>query len=81
MATGIPAVASDLPGIREAAGEAACLVPAGDAAAWAHSLRRLIQDAAERRRLSTAGREQAARFTAEHAAEVMEYWLYQARER
>jgi glycosyltransferase involved in cell wall biosynthesis len=81
MAAGVPVVASDLPGCREVAGEAARLVPVYDPAAWADATGQLIADPAERRRLSLAGRERAARFTAERAVEIMERWLFRALER
>jgi len=81
MAVGVPVVASDFPGIREAAGAAACLVPLADRAAWVEATERLIVDPGERRRLSLAGRERAARFTTEHTVAVMESWLYRALER
>jgi glycosyltransferase involved in cell wall biosynthesis len=78
MAVGVPALASDLPGTREAAGEAACLLPARKPAAWTDAIRRLIGDPAERRRLSLTGRERAALVTAESVVEQTENWLYRA---
>ncbi len=81
MAVGLPVVASDIPGIREATGEAACLVPLGQPAAWAAATGRLIADPAERGRLSAAGRERAAGLTAEQAVQNVEGWLYRALER
>ncbi len=81
MAVGLPIVASDIAGIREATGEAACLVPVGQPAVWAATTERLIADPAERGRLSAAGRERAAGFTAEQAVENVERWLYRALER
>lgn len=81
MAAGVPVVASDVPGSREVTGAAACLVPLGQPAAWVAATERLIADPAARGRLSLAGRERAAHLTAEHAVEIMEYWLYRALER
>ncbi len=53
LAAGVPLVASDLPGVRELAGDAAVLVRPGDAAALAAALREALVspgDAAARRR-------------------------------
>ena len=64
MALGCPVVAADVPGAREQLGDAALRVPALDAAALANAVRTL-DDPSERDRLVAAGRERAARFTAE----------------
>ncbi len=63
MACGLPIVATDVGGIRAATGdgEAAVLVPPGDAEALAGALRRLAADAELRRRLGAAGLERARR--------------------
>ena len=42
MASGVPVVASDLPGLREVVGDAALLFPPGDAEALARQIRRLL---------------------------------------
>jgi glycosyltransferase involved in cell wall biosynthesis len=57
MACGTPAVAFDAGGIREAVRhrETGWLAPAGDLAALAEGLRQLLEDEAERTRLSGAG--------------------------
>ena len=60
----VPVVAADVPGAREQLGDAALRVPALDPAALAHAVRTL-DDPSERDRLVAAGRERAARFTAE----------------
>ncbi|MDA8295629.1 MAG: glycosyltransferase family 4 protein [Actinomycetota bacterium] len=60
MAAGVPVLASDLPGHREAAGEAAHFFPAGDPDALARSLAALLDDASRRAELARAGRERAA---------------------
>ena len=78
MAVGVPVVASDIAGIREATAGSACLVPLDDPAAWALAIERLIGDRAARDRLSLAGRERAAALTAERSVELLERWLYSA---
>ena len=55
LAAGLPAVASDVGGIREAVGETVLLVPPGDAESAAIALERLAADPAERERLMHAG--------------------------
>jgi glycosyltransferase involved in cell wall biosynthesis len=58
MAAGLPVVASDLPGVREAVEHerSALLVPPGDATALAEAIRRLMGDADLRARLGAAAR-------------------------
>jgi len=51
FAAGLPVVATDVGGIREAVGEAAVLVPPGDAEGAAHALEELAADGALRGRL------------------------------
>jgi glycosyltransferase involved in cell wall biosynthesis len=65
FAAGLPVVATDVGGIREAVGDAAMLVAPGDAAAAARALGRITEDDAERRRLVVAGLDYAARHTVE----------------
>jgi phosphatidylinositol alpha-mannosyltransferase len=57
MAAGVPVVASNLPGYRAVLrdGEAGRLTPPGDPVALAAALHDLLQDEAERRRLTVAG--------------------------
>ena len=62
LAEGVPAVATDLPGCREASGGAALYVPAGDPAALAAQVTRVLRDEALRRRLSKAATERAPLF-------------------
>ena len=59
MAAGAPVVCSDLPGYREAAGEAARFVPPGDPRALAVALRELLTDSVAARALSEGGRRRA----------------------
>lgn len=59
MAQGVPVVATDVGGVREALGEAGLLVPAGDVAGLAEALAALLQDPARAARLGRAGRERA----------------------
>lgn len=70
MAAGTAVVASDLPGYRLAAGDAARLVPPGDAAALAAALAGLFADPKARARLVAGGLERAATagFTAQATA-------------
>ncbi|MFN2588787.1 MAG: glycosyltransferase family 4 protein [Actinomycetota bacterium] len=62
MAAGAAVVCSDLPGFRAVAGEAAALVPPGDAQGLAQALRRVLDDPAAAARMRAAGAEVAARF-------------------
>jgi glycosyltransferase involved in cell wall biosynthesis len=55
FAAGLPVVATDVGGIREALGEAVSLVPAGDPEAAERALQRLVSDRTERERLIAAG--------------------------
>jgi glycosyltransferase involved in cell wall biosynthesis len=62
MAVGTPVVCSDAPALAEVAGDAAVVVPRGDAVALADAIRGLLGDEALRRRLVTAGRIRAQQF-------------------
>lgn len=77
MAVGLPVVASDVEGNREAAGDAARLVPADDSAAWSAAVGSLLQDTAERRRLSRLGRARARQVGGD-AVPRLEHWLHEA---
>ncbi len=59
MAVGRPVVASDLPALREAVGDAGRLVPAGDVAAWATAVADVLGDDDARRKMLARGRELA----------------------
>lgn len=61
MASGLPVIGSDIPGLREAVGEEgfSLLAPAGDAEAMAALLQRLMQDSAERQRQGALMRQRA----------------------
>lgn len=60
MAVGTAVIASDLPGYRLAAGDAALYAPAGDRVALAQAIRTVLADDAEREALRARGRRRAA---------------------
>jgi len=60
MAAGTPVVCSDLPGYREAAGDAARFVRPGDPAGLAEALREVLAGPASAARLVRAGKDRAA---------------------
>ncbi len=64
FAAGLPVVATDVGGVATAVGEAARLIPAGDASAAASQLQAIAADPALRERLVRAGHEHAAARTA-----------------
>jgi alpha-1,3-rhamnosyl/mannosyltransferase len=64
MSQGTAVVASDIPAVREVAGGAARLVPAGDVDGWADAIEELLTDEAERLRWVDAGRRRAALYPA-----------------
>jgi glycosyltransferase involved in cell wall biosynthesis len=68
MSAGLPVIASDLPAIREVAGEAALLFAPGDRDALAEGMRRLQTDDELRDRLRHAGPERARSFSWEATA-------------
>ena len=70
MAAGLPVLASDLPAIREVAGDATVLVPPGDVDALARGLQRIVGDHHLEERLRRRGPERAAGFTWEATAET-----------
>lgn len=63
MTCGCPVVAARNSAIPEVVGDAAVLLPADDADAWAETLRALLHDEDRRAALAEAGRQQAARFS------------------
>jgi glycosyltransferase involved in cell wall biosynthesis len=70
MAAGVPVLASDIPALREAGGDAARYLPPADAAAWGRAIGELAADPGARRAGAEAGAAQAARFTWERTAEL-----------
>jgi glycosyltransferase involved in cell wall biosynthesis len=70
MDSGLPVVASDLPVLREVAGDAAWFVPPDDAAALARTLGKLLGDASSRAALADAGRRRATDFSWTATAEA-----------
>ena len=83
MAAGVPVVASDIPAIREVAGDAAVLVAPGNADAWAEALLRVLESPRLQADLAGSGRRRAAMFswtkTAEATIGVYEDLLRQSR--
>ncbi|WP_380280381.1 glycosyltransferase family 4 protein [Kitasatospora purpeofusca] len=67
MRAGVPVVATAVGGIPELVGDAAVLVPPGDAAAIGRAVRGLLADPAARERLVAAGRQQAGTWPDEAA--------------
>jgi glycosyltransferase involved in cell wall biosynthesis len=63
FAAGLPVIATDVGGIREAVGDAAVLIPAGDVGGAARALRGLVDDAPVRRRLISSAVSHAGRHT------------------
>ena len=68
FAAGTPVVASDLPVLREVAGEAALFAAPADVEAWVAALERLLVDGDLRRDLAARGLARAARFDWRRAA-------------
>ena len=68
MAQATPVLCSDLPVLREIAGDAATYAPVGDVDAWADALEGLLNDDAGRAGRASAGRAHAAGFTWERSA-------------
>jgi phosphatidylinositol alpha-mannosyltransferase len=75
MSSGVPVVASDLPGYKEAAGEAAIFHPAGDASACARDLLEVLSDQHLSSELASRGRDRAGLFDWKAlASEVMDVY-------
>jgi len=75
FAAGTPVVASDLPVLREVAGDAALFVPASDGEAWTAALVLLLTDESLRSAFAARGRERAQRFDWRRtAAAHVEVW-------
>ncbi len=69
MSFGTPVIASDLPALREVAGDAAVFASPGDIGALARALRRVVADQDLRERLARQGTARAALFTWDATAE------------
>ncbi len=75
MACGTPVIASDIPPLREVAGDAARLVRPGDLPAWRTALEETLADADALRRLAEAGRRHARQYTwAAHGTALAELY-------
>jgi glycosyltransferase involved in cell wall biosynthesis len=68
LAAGAPVVASDLPVLREVAGDAAVYATPGEPEAWTAALERLVGDGGLRRDLAARGAAAAAPFTWQRTA-------------
>ncbi len=62
LALGVPAIASDLPVLREIAGDAAWFVPSDDSQSWANAITSLLDDELHRSTMTQHGIERAGRF-------------------
>ena len=69
MTRGVPVACSDIPALREVAGECAVFFDPREPESIAGALERVLGDERERARLRAAGRERAARFTWRATAE------------
>lgn len=84
MAAGLPVVATDIPGIREAVGEVGCalLTPPEDAEAMADAFVRLASDRTVARSMGEAGRERiAAAFSPDRMVRETAEWIEKGLER
>jgi glycosyltransferase involved in cell wall biosynthesis len=70
MSAGLPVVASDIPAVREVAGQAAVLVPPDEPDALREALLELLRDPGRRAVLAEAGRRRARQFSWRTMAEV-----------
>lgn len=68
MAQGTAVLCSDIPALREVAGDAARRLPPDDPDAWAEAIEQLVGDPNERARLTDAGRARAQQFSWERCA-------------
>jgi glycosyltransferase involved in cell wall biosynthesis len=80
MAAGTPVLTTDGGAIPEVVGDAACIVPAGDADALHEALAALLASADRRETLVAAGRERARGFPPERSSARIEAVLRAARE-
>lgn len=81
MARGCPVICSDLPVMREVAGDAASYVDPSDARSIATAITAVLSDPAARSRMAAAGLERASRFSWERTAEATRDALLSAVER
>lgn len=72
LAAGVPVVCSELPALREVAGEAARFVPVFDARHWVAAVTQLIGDRAARQDLSNRGRARARKFSWDATLDLLE---------
>jgi glycosyltransferase involved in cell wall biosynthesis len=70
MGFGLPVLASDLPAVREVAGDAAVLTPPGSPEALSEGLLRLLEDSELREQLAQSGPRRASSFSWDSAAEA-----------
>ncbi|HTT92639.1 MAG TPA: glycosyltransferase family 1 protein [Acidimicrobiales bacterium] len=70
MVAGVPVVASDIPALREVAGDAAVLVPPNNSDAWVEALSRVLESPSLQGELAGAGRRRAAFFSWKRTAEA-----------
>ncbi len=75
MRFGTPLLVSDIPVLREVAGEAAVFAPPGDVDAWAQQLSTLLDDERTLASLAVAGRERGQQFKwAQTAEQTLDVW-------
>ena len=72
MAAGVPVIASDLPALREVAGDAALFVRAGDGGALAHAMQVLLHNSALHRDLTIRGRRRVSTMSWQATAQRFE---------
>lgn len=80
MSAGVPVVSTSVPAVREVAGDAAVLVPVGDAEALAAAIAACWSDEAHRARLVAAGHARTARFSWEACVDGMVALYHRARD-
>jgi glycosyltransferase involved in cell wall biosynthesis len=71
QACGVPAIARNLPALRETGGEGTTFVDDGDVSTWAASLERLLRDEAARRAARERAIAHASRFSWDRTAESL----------
>jgi glycosyltransferase involved in cell wall biosynthesis len=71
MAAGTPALVSDIPVMREVAGDAAIRLPPGDPSAWARAIAELSSLPERRAELAAAGRRRAEAFSWDATADAV----------